>query len=286
LNTFREVLPLVWPGFVAGLAIALMCAALSPLVVLKRMAFVGQGISHAAFGGIGIAAMLAWLVPGLGRPGGTSQFLIVLAFCLASAILIAGLTRRGSTQADTAIGIVLVGSMSLGAILINLAPATGGVGWESILFGSLFEVNWPEARIAWAVAVAILLALWGARRAMMFWAFDEPAAPAFGVSGGAMKYLLIVLLTLAIVTAMKLAGVVLATALLVLPGAAALKVSDRIGAVMIASAVAALAGIMLGLALSLTGWGAHLPPGACIVAVLVLLFAAASVLGGLRSKIA
>jgi ABC-type Mn2+/Zn2+ transport system permease subunit len=101
-----------------------------------------------------------------------------------------------------------------------------------------------------------------------------------------MKYLLIVLLTLAIVTAMKLAGVVLATALLVLPGAAALKVSDRIGAVMIASAVAALAGIMLGLALSLTGWGAHLPPGACIVAVLVLLFAAASVLGGLRSKIA
>jgi ABC-type Mn2+/Zn2+ transport system permease subunit len=191
-------------------------------------------------------------------------------------VLIAWLMQRGAGEADTAIGIVLVGAMALGAVLIEAGARMHGrppPSWESILFGSILSVDWADAGVAWGVAGAIVGAVWLVRRPLLFWAFDEGAAPAFGVPAAAMKYLLVVLLTLAIVTAMKLAGVVLATALLVLPGAAALRVSDRLRAVMGLSLGAALAGVVGGLLVS--AWWQTLPPGACMVLVLVAVFVAA-----------
>jgi ABC-type Mn2+/Zn2+ transport system permease subunit len=267
------------PGIFTGLGIAVMCAVLSPLVVLKRLSFVGQGISHAAFGGLGVAAIVALLlggtVPAVSTPH--AQFTIVLGFCLLSAGMIGWLTDRGSRQADTAIGIVLVGAMALGAILIQFAMERGVRqmrGWESILFGDVFSVGRGDAQLAWIVAACILVVLWAIRRRMLFWAFDEAAAPAFGVPATAMKYVLITLLAVAIVTAMKLAGVVLATALLVLPAAAALRLSDRLTNVVAISAAVAMGGVLAGLTLS---FEMNLPPGACIVAVLVTVFAAARI---------
>jgi ABC-type Mn2+/Zn2+ transport system permease subunit len=248
---------------------------------LKRLSFVGQGISHAAFGGIGIASVLG-LAAGAGA-GSAGQFGVVLAFCLLCGVLIAWLMQRGAGNADTAIGIVLVGAMALGAMLIELGAQLHGKpppSWESLLFGSIISVDWDDVAVSWGVAAGIVAALWLVRRPLLFWAFDEAAAPAFGVRGSAMKFLLVVLLTFAIVTAMKLAGVVLATALLVLPGAAALRISDRLGSVIALSLGAAVAGVVGGLAVSLAA--PTLPPGACIVGVLVVIFAAARVMESAR----
>ncbi len=289
MNTLRDLFTdpslrgLYWPGVLAGIAIAIVCSLLSPLVVLKRLSFVGQGISHAAFGGIGIAAVLA-SVGGVAAASGILQFPIVLVFCLACALLIAWLIDRGASQADTAIGIVLVGSMTLGAMLIQWAsshPAYRPQGWESILFGSIFAVDRSDAAIAWAVAGTSLLPLWFWRRPMLFWAFDEAAAPAFGIPAQGMKYLLVVLLTLAIVTAMKLAGVVLATALLVLPGAIGLRLSDRLWPVLLLSLGAGLAGVLGGLVLSFES--GVLAPGACIVSTLILLLVASRLFARVQS---
>ncbi len=263
--------PIFWPGVVVGLGVAVMCSPLSVFVVLKRMSFIGQGISHAAFGGIGVAVAL-------GVAAGVPQLGIVAAFCLVAAWAISGLSRRRTTTADTAIGIVLVASMALGAILLSLAfsggAPSGGRGrdWESILFGTIVGVDWGDARLAWAVGAAILIAIWAARRPLLFWAFDEPAAEAFGVQCGRMRLLLMVLLTLAIVASMQLAGVVLATALLVLPGAAALHLSDRLRPVMVLALTAGVLGVLGGLVLSFeAGW----PTGPSIVTVLVALYAVA-----------
>lgn len=271
--TDPDALAMYLPALAAGLAIALMGALLSPLVVLKRLSFVGQGISHAAFGGIGVASVLGL---GAGAAGGTGQFLVVLAFCLLSGVLIAWLTRRSAGEADTAIGIVLVGAMTLGAILISLGSRLHRgppPSWESILFGSIISVDWTDAATAWAVAGAILATLWFVRRPLLFWAFDESSAAAFGVPTRVMQYLLIVLLTLAIVTAMKLAGVVLATALLVLPGAAALRTTDRLGSVVALSIASAVVGVGGGLTLSFVL--SRVPPGACVVGLLVAIYTAA-----------
>ncbi|MBX3351868.1 MAG: metal ABC transporter permease [Phycisphaeraceae bacterium] len=255
------------PGVVAGLAIAGLCAALSVFVVIKRMAFIGQGVSHAAFGGVGLAAFL-----GLGA---AATFGATAAFCVASAIGVAYLSRNRETRADTIIGIFLVASMALGAMLLALRARNPGAGappsWEGLLFGSIITVSRADAAIACAVAAASLGVVWCTRRRLLFWAFDETGAQSAGVRTGAVRVLMLTLLAVAIVTAMKLAGVILATALLVLPGAIALRLSRRLGAVFVVSGVAAVLGVALGLVLS---FELDLPPGASIVGVLTLLYAA------------
>lgn len=107
---------------------------------------------------------------------------------------------------------------------------------------------------------------------MLFWVFDEDSAPAFGVPVRAMRTLTMILLAAAIVIAMRLAGVVLATALLVLPGATALKLSRRLTSTIAISIACGLIGLILGLAVSFKlDW----QPGPCIVLVLTALFALA-----------
>jgi len=264
---------LYWPGILAALALVLMCALLSVLVVLKRLAFIGQGISHAAFGGIGVAAIagLTATTVTAAPMNGVPQFLVVLAFCLGAALLIGFLSEHGAARADTVIGIVLVASMALGAILLWRSRST--LAWESFLFGSLLSVTRADAWISWGLAGVTIAALWGARRSLLFWAFDEPGARAFGVRAGPVKALLMLLLAAATVTAMKLAGVVLATALLVMPGAIALKLSVRLGAVLMLSVVAAGVAILGGIVAS---FELDLPTGACIVCVMTALYAIAA----------
>jgi ABC-type Mn2+/Zn2+ transport system permease subunit len=277
---------LYWPGVVTALAIAAMCSLLSVLVVLKRLAFIGQGISHAALGGIGVASALGLvvgggLVPrllGIGLSQPVSQvlaFVVVFVFCLGSAVLIAIVSARGRSEPDTAIGIVLVGAMALGAILLHRAP--GGVSWESFLFGSITAVTWTDAAIGWGCAVGVVGAMFLTRRKLVFWAFDPPVAQAMGVRECTISMLLLTLLTLATVTAMKLAGVVLATAMLVLPGAVALQLSARSSVVLVGALAAGVCGAWGGIVVSFElDW----PTGPSIVCVLTSLYVLARVTCG------
>lgn len=274
------------PAIVGGLAVVLMCALLSVFVVLKRLSFVGQGVSHSAFGGLGIAAVVAALVPG--STGAGTDFVIVVVFCIGAALGMAALSDRRSLHADTAIGIVLVGAMALGALLVEfargLAQRSGGSGarvqsWEQILFGSITGIGPADAALAWGLAVFVAIVVFAVRRPLLFWAFDETSAPAFGVPVGVMRLLLMVLLAVAVVTAMKLAGVVLATALLVLPAAAALRLSDRLYSVFVLAALAGVLSLCAGLVLSFEfDW----QPGPSIVLAATALFALAWLPGALR----
>ncbi len=269
---------LFWPGVLAGIAIAVQGALLSVFVVLKRMAFIGQGVSHAAFGGIGLAALLG-LAPGLVTP-------MIAAFCIATAIAVAWGAGRRSTRADELIGLFLVGSMALGAVAATLhLRLHDGVrtmpSWDAILFGSILSVGMADAAIAWLAAFGSAGALLLARRPLLFWAYDEPAAEAFGAPVRTMQILLLTLLAVAIVTAMKLAGVVLATALLVAPGAAALRLSDRLAGVFAWSVALAILGVGGGLVAS---FELDLPPGACVVGALIVIYALACAVGAAQGR--
>ena len=125
-------LGLYGPGLLAGLAVVVMCGLLSVLVVVKRLGFVGQGVSHSAFGGIGVAAMLAaiGLMPA-GEAGQAVQLGIVVLFCLGAAVGMGAVSSRREVSEDTAIGLFLVGSMALGAVLVQVARGIaerGGAG--------------------------------------------------------------------------------------------------------------------------------------------------------------
>lgn len=263
---------LIMPAIVAATAIALQAGALSVLVVLKRLAFIGQGVSHAAFGGVGLAAVLG-LTAG-GALTSLGYFGFIGAFCIATAIGIAWVSDRRGLREDTVIGIFLVGTMAMGYLLLHAHQKmtlgrSGAPQIESWLFGSMMGVGREDAMAAVISAAAIIAALWLGRRPMLFWAFDETAAQSAGVRVGAMKVLLMSLLAVSIVVSMKLAGAVLATALPVLPGAIALRLSQRYTTVMTIAVVAAVVGVLGGF------WAAiefDAPVGPCLVGALVVLF--------------
>ena len=275
----------------AGLAVVLTCGVLSVLVVVKRLGFVGQGISHSAFGGVGVAALLA--AHGIAAPGSIAEFGVIVAFCVAAALGMAAVADKRTVPTDTAIGLFLVASMAAGAILVQVsrgvAIANGRApdvrSWESILFGSILLAGPTDAVVGWVCAALVLGLVWWQRRKLLFWAFDEDSARAFGVPTGAAKVLLMIVLSLAVVTAMKLVGVVLATAMLVLPGATALKLTDRLWWSVGLSCAAGVLGLLGGLVLSLwMDWS----PGPSVVVVMTGLFAAAMLaerLAGVRGGV-
>lgn len=278
---------LYWPAIVTGVVVAGMCAWLSVVVVLKRLAFIGQGVSHAAFGGVGVAAMLGLFASTSTGAGVTlTQFGVIAGFCLAAALLIGRLSERSGERAttdhaDTAIGVILVGSMALGAILLHVAQLkrmAAGVSWESVLFGQLLAVTWMDAAIAGGVAAAVGLTLVMLRRPLMLTLFDRPVAEALGVRVKVMNLVLLALLAVATVSAMKLAGVVLATAMLTLPGAAALRWSRRMGVVM---ALALMIGVLCVLGGVVLSFELDWQTGPAIVLVMVAVYFASRV-GGAR----
>jgi zinc transport system permease protein len=267
--------PILLPGLLAGLCTVITCAVISPLVVVRRLGFIGQGISHSAFGGVGVAAVLAAF--GLTAIGGVGEFAIIAVFCIGAALGMGFIADRRRTPEDSTIGLFLVGSMALGALLfayardhaISAGRAADARSWESILFGSVLNAGPAELALAAVVMAVVLLALAAIRRPLLFWAFDEEAARGFGVPTGPIRAALMVLLALVVVAAMKTAGVVLASALLVLPGATALRLSDRFGAVLAVSLITALVGLFGGLALSIErNW----QPGPCVVLVMTAVF--------------
>ena len=275
------------PGVVTAFAVALVCAVLSPLVVLKRLSFVGQGVSHAAFGGVGVALVLG-MVFANGAGSDLVTTLIVAIFCIAAALAIAWLTDRADIRADTAIGIVLVASMAFGFLLLQFASqwrsARGlspAPSLESILFGSIFDVTTSAAIVAWLASLIIMVIFWAARRCITFWAYDEAAAEAFGLPTTSIKILVMVLLALTIVITMKLAGLILATALLVLPGAAAVQLSRTFTGVTAWSVVLCLGALLLGLVAS---FELNLQVGPTVVMVLTLAFAGARLFAMFRAK--
>lgn len=259
-------LSLFGPGITVALLVALLGGLLSAVVVLKRLAFVGQGVSHAAFGGVGLAALL-----GLNGVSGVDPVLrtsVVAGFSIGAGLLVSHLAKRAHRRTDAAIGIVMTASMALGFVLYRLAAeraAARGDGplasIEGVLFGELLSIS---ATAAWVTAAATALiagALFWKRRAVLLWAFDEPACEPSGVSAGRTGTLVLVLLAASVVLAVQVAGVVLATAALVLPGATALRLTRSLAGVFALSTVVALVTVSCGIGLSVwLDW----PPGSTI----------------------
>ncbi|MHC4995915.1 MAG: metal ABC transporter permease [Planctomycetota bacterium] len=268
-------------ALVAALAIGAVCSLLSVIVVLKRMAFIGQGISHAGFGGVGAAALLGFT----GAAYAWQHDAVVFAFCLGSALLIGALTRSRLVEADTAIGVLLAGTMAFGILAQNLRvhwqetwPAyrefIGATGysppWESILFGSLWNVGRGGMTTAIVLAVAITALCFALRRHLLFYTFDATASRVFGVRTALLHYLLMTLLAVVVVVSIRLVGLIMVSALLVLPGATALLLTRRIQFVIAASLATGALGAGFGVVMSLEV--GTLSPGPCIVAVLALEF--------------
>lgn len=263
-----------WPVVLTTLVIALLGGAMSWLVVVKRLSFIGQGVSHSAFGGVGIALVLG--LGGSTLASESAMMLIVVTFSLLSAAGMAVLSGRLSARSDTAIGIVLSLAMALGFLLYSLAESQSAQAdrppppsLESILFGSVTLIDLFDLVVSLVVACVVLSILRVRRHHIVFWMFDESAAPAFGVDTTRVRMLVMAMLALVVVITMKLAGVVLATAMLVLPGALALQLSCRLTRVLILSITSAVVASLAGLGIA---FEMDIQPGPTIVLVLGLFY--------------
>lgn len=289
-----------FPEVLTTCAVAVACAVLSVFVVSRRWAFIGEGISHSGFGGAGTVWLLALAFPVLDAPA--AVYAGVVAFCLAAGWGIAFFSRArggaapgagsaaasGAANTDAVIGIFLVASVAWGFLArYCYERAHGGrtpAGFEEYLFGRPANLTLPFALGAAFVCAAVVgvVALLG--KEIVYYCFDPAMAEASGVRGGFIHYLLILLVTLTIVVGARVAGSILVTALLVLPGATALLLSDQLRRSVTASVLFGMVGAAGGLT---AHWAwPFLPTGPAIVLVMFASFVAVSAWSRARSRAA
>ena len=260
--------PFFQRALAAGFVVALVCGALSFFVVLRRLAFVGSGVSHAAFGGVALASLI-------GAPPGLGALVAALGVALATAQA----SGEGELTEDTAVGVFTVAAMAVGVVAISFLETN--VDLFGLMFGNILTVDPKDlvALVAASTLVLVLLALFF--RPLLLASVDEDGAFAAGVNVARMRLLVLVLLALTVVVALKVVGILLVSALLVLPGAVARPLVSRWPGFLAGSIVSALVMVLGGLLLSVA---LDVPSGAAIILLGTLLFLAGVVAGRLRRR--
>jgi ABC-type Mn2+/Zn2+ transport system permease subunit len=262
-------------------ALALACGVLSVLVVLRRWAFIGEGISHSTWGGAGVVWLLSLAFP-LFEQSNVAYFTIV-CFSLLAALLIGWLSRNKGVSMDAAIGIFLVGSLAWGFMAQQLYTAqrhATPVLFENLLFGRMLDATFASALMTVAVCSVVMVTTLALSKEILAYCFDPLTAHTSGVPGAFIHYLLLGLIAVLIVVGVRVAGSVLVTALLILPGAAALLLTRRLGWVVVASVVVSCVGALGGFAVH---WNWRpIPVGPAMVLCLLLQFAGCFVVSRLR----
>ncbi len=240
-------------ALVGGVIIAAVCSLLSFQVVVRRMAFVGMGISHAAFGGVALG-----LATGL-QPVFAAGF-----FCVLVALGMGWLGERGRVHEDTVIGILFSAAMALGVVLVRAARAYN-VDLMSYLFGSILALRWTDVLVMGLVALLCIAFLSLFFKELLFIAFDRETAIASGLPVRSVDYAFLVMLALVVVISIKLVGIILVSAMLVIPAAAGMQLFRNYRGVLAVAEVVGMASVVSGLYLS---YLFDVASGAAIVLVL------------------
>jgi len=246
----------------AGLLIGGLCALVSVFVALKRLSFIGAGISHSAFGGMAIGALF-----------GVDITLSAAVYCTAVALLIGWLSRKGGVHEDVSIGVVFATSMALGVAALGLAPGYT-VDLFSYLFGSILAVSNQDVALAAAALIVVSSLVAILFKELLAYCFDEEWARVRGINTRLIQDTLLVLLALTVVVSIKLLGIILVSALLVIPGAIGQALAANYRGQIVISILSALFSTAAGLTISYR-W--DIASGAAIALVSAALFAMAAV---------
>jgi manganese/iron transport system permease protein len=259
--------PSTWAPLAGAVLIALPCAAVGAYVVLRRMAFIGDALSHTVMPGLAVAALCGW-----------NLSLGALAAGLSTAFGIGWLARRRGLREDTAIGVLFTAMFALGVALSSARYDAEEL--HHLLFGDLLRLQPGDLPLLAGVAAVVLAALALVHKELELASCDPTYAEVIGVPTGRLRYLLLGLIALTTVAGLRAAGVLLTTALLVTPAAAATLLSRRLPRAMALGALIAVASSLAGLfAARATGVAA----GAAIVLASTVAFAVAWLWRGARS---
>lgn len=262
--------PFVRYALIVGVLISLCSSLLGVTLVLKRFSFIGDGLSHVAFGAMAIAAVL----------GITNNMLLVLPVTILSAVLLLRTGQNAKIKGDAAVAMISVGALAVGYLLMNLFSTSSNLSGDvcTTLFGStsILTLSQTEVWLCIVLSVIVVIAFVFFYNKIFCVTFDEAFARATGTKAGLYNLLIAIIIAVIIVLAMNLVGSLLISALVIFPALSAMRVFRSFRSVTICAAVLSVCCSSLGILISILG---STPVGSTIVAVDIIAFAIFSLIG-------
>jgi len=247
-------------ALVAGVVVGATAPLIGTFLVQKRLSLMGDGLGHVAVAGVGAGLVF-----------GTSPIWTALVVAVVAALAIEWLRARGAASGDLALALFFYGGIALGVVLA--ARSGTNTNLQPYLFGSILTVTASDVYGVIALGALIVVAIAFAGRALLAVVLDEETARVTGIPAGALNALLAVLTAVTVVAAMRVVGVLLVAAMMVLPVATSRQLARSFRATLLGSAVIGVVCVVIGLAAS-RQWA--LAAGGAIVLVVTALFALAS----------
>ena len=271
---FYWTYPFVRYALIVGVLIALCSSLLGVTLVLKRFSFIGDGLSHVAFGAMAIAAVL----------GLTDDMPLTLGVTVVCAVLLLRTGQNTKIKGDAAIAMISVGALAIGYLLMNLFSTSSNLSGDvcSTLFASILTLSKSEVWLCAGLSVVVVAVFLLFYNKIFAVTFDEDFAKAVGTKADLYNLLIAVIVAVVIVLAMNLVGSLLISALVIFPALSAMRVFQNFRSVTVCSAVLSVSCAVLGILVSIL---AGTPVGSTIVAMDILAFLICSVLGRVRGGI-
>lgn len=257
-------------AFIVGILISLCSSLLGVTLVLKRFSFIGDGLSHVAFGAMAIAAVLNL----------SNNMYLVLLFTVVAAVLLLRTGKNTKIQGDAAVAMISVASLALGYLLMNIFNSSANLAGDvcSTLFGStsILTLTKSEVVLCVVLSVAVIAAFILFYNKIFAVTFDENFAQAVGTHANVYNLVIAIIIAVIIVLAMNLVGSLLISALVIFPALSSMRVLKSFKSVTVCSAVVSIVCSTAGLLISIL---AGTPVGSTIVAANLVVFAGFCVAG-------
>ena len=270
-------LSFVQNALIVGTLVALCASLLGVTLVLKRFSFIGDGLSHVAFGAMACAGVL----------GLTNDMLLVMPVTILCAVLLLRTGQNAKVKGDASVAMISVGALAIGYMLMNLFPPTGRANISGDVCSTLFGGTSILTLTPLEVTLSIILSIVVVTFFLLFYhkifsvTFDESFATATGTNTKLYNLLIAVIIAVVIVLAMNLVGSLLISALIVFPALSAMRVFKSFRSVILCAAcisvVCAVTGILVSACLAT-------PVGSTIVVADILCFALFTGIGAVKAK--
>ncbi len=265
--------PFVRYALIVGVLIALCSSLLGVTLVLKRFSFIGDGLSHVAFGAMSVAAVL----------NVTNEMIVVLPLTIISAVLLLRTGQNKKIKGDAAIAMISVGALAFGYLLMNIFSTSSNLSGDvcTTLFGStsILTLTTKEVLLCVILSIIVIIIFILFYNKIFAVTFDENFSTATGTNAGAYNLLIAIIIAVIIVLAMNLVGSLLISALIIFPALSSMRIFKSFKSVIIFSAILSVICAFSGIMISIL---AGTPVGSTIVAVDVAAFALCYIIGRIR----
>lgn len=265
--------PFVRYALIVGVLIALCSSLLGVILVLKRFSYIGDGLSHVAFGAMAIAAVV----------GLTDRMILTLPITIICAILLLWTGQNTKIKGDAAIAMISVGALAVGYLLMNLFPTSSNISGDvcTTLFGSMKILTLTKSEVILSIVLSVVVVILFVAFYNRFFAvtFDESFAKAVGTKTNLLNLLIATIIAVIIVLAMNLVGSLLVSALVIFPALSAMRVFKSFRSVTVCAAVISVICALIGIIVSIL---MDTPVGSTIVITDIAAFLVCTIIGKIK----